>query len=437
MRVKRFFGADSRQAMRLVREELGPDAVIVSNRKVDQGVEIVCALDYEGDETSSDFSVALKEADQGDALQQELDEARQRILSGARFDSGMQENAFQKKARMHQWGLNQDGETPREARYSNALDDAWTAPQSSNQARSGSTAEELAIKAMQSEIQGLRDLLKEQLRDSEGARNPTEALMRNRLAEAGFSASYVSKLMKLVPLGDDMDSQSAWQLLLKRLESELQTLDEEFIDKGGVVALLGPTGVGKTTTLGKLAARYVLKHGAEGLALVTTDCYRIAAYEQLRTFGRILGVTVRVVDENNALDLTLKSLRNKRLVLIDTAGLNVRDPNLQSQLNLLSSAQARIRRFIVLPAISQSRVLLDTYEAYRDAGLNGCVLTKLDEAVNIGEVLGLVLEKRLPVSYVTNGQKIPDDVRLANRSSLVSRFARDVSRSEDNNDKAG
>ncbi|WP_114418744.1 flagellar biosynthesis protein FlhF [Marinospirillum perlucidum] len=430
MRVKRFFGADSRQAMRQVREELGADAVIMSNKKVDNGVEIVCALDYEGGETPQEFSSALKQADQGVALQQELDEARQRILSGARFDSGMTENAFQKKARLRQWGLNEFGESEDDHATSYEPGDNWSSQPAPS--RSGST-EELAIKAMQSEIQGLRDLLKEQLRENEGAKNPTEALMRNRLVNAGFSHNYITKLLKLVPLDSDLDSQSAWKLLLKRLENELQTLDEELIDKGGVAALVGPTGVGKTTTLGKLAARYVLKHGAEGLALVTTDCYRIAAYEQLRTFGRILGVTVRVVDENNSLDLTLKSLRNKSLVLIDTAGLNVRDPNLQSQLTLLTSAQARIRRFIVLPAISQSRVLLDTYEAYRDAGLNGCVLTKLDEAVNIGEVLGLVLEKRLPISYVTNGQKIPDDVKLASPSALVARFAKDVERSEENN----
>lgn len=428
MRVKRFFGPDSRQAMRQVREELGADAVIVSNRKVDNGVEIVCALDYEGDETPKDFSKALKQVDQGDALQQELDEARQRILSGARFDTGLTENAFQKKARLRQWGLNEDGKNDQEVRSGYSREDSWSQPTKKS---SGTSAEELAIKAMQSEIQGLRDLLKEQLREKDGAKNPTEALVRSRLLEAGFSQSYVAKLMKLIPLNGDLDHQHAWQLVLKRLENELQTLDEEFIDKGGVVALVGPTGVGKTTTLGKLAARYVLKHGADGLALVTTDCYRIAAYEQLRTFGRILGVTVRVVDENNALDMTLKSLRNKRLVLIDTAGLNVRDPNLQNQLALLTSTQARIRRFIVLPAISQSRVLLDTYEAYRDAGLNGCVLTKLDEAVNIGEVLGLVLEKRLPVSYITHGQKIPDDVGLATPSMLVERFARDVELSEE------
>ena len=123
--------------------------------------------------------------------------------------------------------------------------------------------------------------------------------------------------------------------------------------------------------------------------------------------------------------------RSKSLVLIDTAGLNVRDPNLKIQVNLLASTQARIRRFLVLPATSQARVLLDTYEAYRDAGLNGCILTKLDEAMHIGEVLGLVLEKRLPVSYLTNGQKIPDDVQLANPTSILARFVRDVERSEE------
>lgn len=426
MRVKRFFGADSRQAMRLVREELGADAVIVSNRKVDNGIEIVCALDYEGDETPRNFSDALKQADQGDALQRELDEARQRILSGARFDSGLTENAFQKKARMRQLGNLSEGLVP-----GLGVDSGKGSEDFSPRSINTGTQDDLAIKAMQSEIQSLRELVRDQLREQDALRNPTEALIRSRLLRAGFSDAYVKRLLKLLVLDADTDSRTAWQQVLERLKSEVQTLDEEFIDKGGVVALLGPTGVGKTTTLGKLAARYVLKHGAEGLALVTTDCYRIAAYEQLRTFGRILGVTVRVVDENNALDMTLKSLRNKSLVLIDTAGLNVRDPNLQAQMNLLSSTQARIRRFMVLPATSQARVLLDTYEAYREAGLNGCVLTKLDEAVNLGEVLGLVLEKRLPVSYITNGQKIPDDVQLASPASLLARFARDVARNEE------
>lgn len=426
MRVKRFFGADSRQAMRLVREELGADAVIVSNRKVENGVEIVCALDYDSAQPS-EFVDALKKADQGDVLQRELDEARQRILSGARFDEGLSENAFQRKARMRQLGALSDGYQPGGGPYLNTEQEDYSPAPTHH----GGSAEDLAMRAMQSEIQSLRELIREQLREQDALRNPTEALVRNRLMHAGFSDAYVRRLLKLLLLEATVDSKTAWRQVLDRLKGELQTLDEEFIDKGGVVALLGPTGVGKTTTLGKLAARYVLKHGAEGLALITTDCYRIAAYEQLRTFGRILGVTVRVVDENNALDLTLKSLRNKNLVLIDTAGLNVRDPNLQNQMALLTTAQARIRRFMVLPATSQARVLLDTYEAYRDAGLNGCVLTKLDEAVNIGEVLGLVLEKRLPVSYITNGQKIPDDVQLASPAALLARFARDVERSEE------
>ncbi|GLR63907.1 flagellar biosynthesis protein FlhF [Marinospirillum insulare] len=425
MRVKRFFGADSRQAMRQVRDELGDDAVILSNKKVDNGVEIVCALDYDGDASPRNVADALKSADQGEALQRELDEARQRILSGASFDTGG-ENAFQRKARVRQLGILSDG-------YSEGMD----APPSSYEdysppvTRGGHSASDQAMQAMQSEIQSLRDLLKEQMREQDSYRNPAEALVRNRLLMAGFSDTYIKRLLKLVKINPESDNKTAWQQILDRLKGEVQTLDEEFIDKGGVVALLGPTGVGKTTTISKLAARYVLNHGADGLALVTTDCYRIAAYEQLRTVGRILGVTVRVVDENNSLDMTLRSLRGKSLVLIDTAGLNVRDPNLQTQVDLLASAQARIRRFLVLPTTSQARVLLDTYDAYREAGLNGCILTKLDEAMHLGEVLGLVLEKRLPVSYLTNGQKIPDDVQLASPTSILARFVRDVERSEE------
>ncbi|MFK7159774.1 flagellar biosynthesis protein FlhF [Marinospirillum sp. MEB164] len=423
MRVKRFFGADSRQAMRLVREELGADAVIISNRKVENGVEIVCALDYDEQAPAQDFAAALRQADQGDALQQELDAARQRILSGAKFDPQVAENAFQRKARMRQIGQLTHGAT---GLGIDDEDDRYSAP-----AAQTSRGDDQAIRAMQSEIQSLRELIKEQLREQDALRNPTEALVRNRLLNAGFNEAYIKKLLKLMGLSADLDARAAWSQVLDRLKMELQTLDEELIDKGGIVALVGPTGVGKTTTLGKLAARFVMKYGADELALVTTDCYRIAAYEQLRTFGRILEVTVRVVDENNPLDLTLKSLRNKRLVMIDTAGLNVRDPNLQKQMALLNTSQARIRRFIVLPATSQARVLNDTYEAYREAGLNGCVLTKMDEAVNIGEVLGLVLEKRLPVGYITNGQKIPEDVRLASATSLLGRFARDVEKSEE------
>ena len=427
MRVKRFFGADTRQAMRQVRDELGDDAAIISNKKVANGVEIICALDYDAANSSAQsFAEALKQADLGEALQRELDEARLRILSGAKFDAAASENPFQKKARLNQLGNWPNIEAATEQPPSlgsyagSTYSEAGSAPRSDQ-----------VIQAMQSEIQNLRDLLKEQIREQDSYRNPTEALMRSRLLNSGFSEAYVNRLLKLIDVPEHADAATAWQQMLNHLKGELQTLDEEFIDRGGVVAVLGPTGVGKTTTLSKLAVRYVLKHGVDGLALVTTDCYRIAAYEQLRTVGRILGVPVRVVDDNNPLDITLKSLRSKSLVLIDTAGLNVRDPYLKTQVDLLASTQARIRRFLVLPATSQARVLLDTYDAYRDAGLNGCILTKLDEALHLGEALGLILEKRLPISYLTQGQKIPDDLQLATPAALMSRFAKDVERSEE------
>lgn len=397
MRVKRFFAADSRQAMRQVLDELGEDAVILSNQKLPDGVEIVCALDYDPATQPRELASALKESKRGDELQEELDAARQRILAGAVFDASASSSSL----------LNQES-------FSSGL----SAQEDKQESR--------IIQAMESEIQSLRNLLHNQLSSQESKVNPAEAYVRNRLAVAGFSSKYIQHLLSLAQLDSDLSTSQAWSLMLEKLTSQLLVHEEDLIEKGGVVAVFGPTGVGKTTTLSKLAARYVLKYGSDGLALVTTDCYRIAAYEQLRTVGRILGVTVRVVDENNSLDATLKSLKRKSLILVDTAGLNVKDPNLKTQINLLASSNVKIKRFLVMPTTSQAKVLSATYEAYKNVGLNGCILSKIDEATNLGEALGLVLENRLPIAYVTDGQKIPDDLSLANKKQLLSRLVKDI-----------
>lgn len=397
MRVKRFFAADSRQAMRQVRDELGDDAVILSNKELPDGVEVVCAVNYDLDTDTRDLASALKESKRTSELQDELDAARQRILAGASFDS------------------------------SAAIDNPASYLDSINQQQpQADWQESKIIQAMESEIQSLRKLLHNQILSQEGKGNPAETYVRNRLKIAGFSEDYIQHLLGLAQIDQELSTSQAWDLMLERLTGQLLIHDEELIEKGGVVAVFGPTGVGKTTTLSKLAARYVLKYGADGLALVTTDCYRIAAYEQLRTVGRILSVTVRVVDENNSLDATLKSLKRKSLILIDTAGLNVKDPNLTTQINLLASSNVKIKRFLVMPTTSQAKVLAATYEAYKNVGLNGCILTKVDEATNLGETLGLVLENRLPIAYVTHGQKIPDDLSLANKKQLLARFVKDI-----------
>ena len=168
-----------------------------------------------------------------------------------------------------------------------------------------------------------------------------------------------------------------------------------------------------------MAARYVLRHGADSLALVTTDRYRVAAHEHLFVFGRILNVPVRVVDEAHSLDSVLDDLADKRLVLIDTAGLTPADQGWSEQLRELAQSRHPIEPHLVLAATAQPRIMKSTYHCYKMVGLSGCVMTKIDEALTLGEVLGFSVETRLPVAYYTDGQKIPQDVHPAQAVPLV------------------
>jgi flagellar biosynthesis protein FlhF len=194
-----------------------------------------------------------------------------------------------------------------------------------------------------------------------------------------------------------------------------------------VFAFVGPTGAGKTTTIGKLAARYVLENGADDVALVTTDTLRIAAHEQLRTFGRILNVPVKVVDKHNSLERVLHSLRHKSLVLVDTAGLNRQDYRVVRQLQNLNELSNRLRTVLVVPATSQAEVIKSAFYNYKTDNLCACVLTKFDEAACVGPVLSLAVEQSLPVAYSTDGQGVPDDIAKAEAVALV-RYAIDLAK---------
>ncbi|MDF3013266.1 MAG: flagellar biosynthesis protein FlhF, partial [Cellvibrio sp.] len=212
----------------------------------------------------------------------------------------------------------------------------------------------------------------------------------------------------------------AWPDALANLAHQLPVNGRDIVDQGGVFALVGPTGVGKTTTIGKLAARYVLQHGADKVALITTDTYRIAAHDQLRSLARILRVPVRVVDETNPLDTVLRSLRHCSLVLIDTAGFRHGDPHLKAQLQALADQQ-QVKTYLVMSCNSQAQMLKASIHAYGAARLQGCILTKLDETASIGEALGVVMQNRLPIAYTTDGQDIPKNLEVARAHHLVAK----------------
>ncbi len=417
MKVKRFFAPDMRQAMKLVRDEFGSDAAILSNNKVAGGVEIVTAVDY-------DASILREPSERidpenSDALTDSLADALAKAKDVIENASGQQssdrlDNAFQVKAKERQF------------------DQAEAMVDTLETRSRRQSPEDAAMRAMQSEIQGLRELLREQMKETMSERKPVEAMLYKRLRRMGLSEHFATRVIESISLADDVEFSTAWDKAVDQLRTQVLTTGSDVVDQGGIVALMGPTGAGKTTTIGKLAARYVLKYGPDSLALVTTDCYRVAAYEQLRTFGRILGVPVRVVDEKNSLDATLKSLKSKALILIDTAGLSVQDPNMKEQFSLLETASVRIRKYLVLSAISQQQVLQSTYETYRRHGLNGCVVTKLDEATSAGEVISLIADNRLPLAYLAGGQKIPDDLRSGDSGVLVSKALELLEKNETN-----
>ncbi|EAR56173.1 flagellar biosynthesis protein, partial [Photobacterium sp. SKA34] len=277
---------------------------------------------------------------------------------------------------------------------------------------------------VRSEMNSIRRLLEHQLSglmwQEVERREPMRAMMIKRLEKMGLSEQLADQLACYIP--EDIQPNEAWPALLDLLSDQIITTDDCILDTGGVVALLGPTGVGKTTTIAKLAARAAMEFGPEQIALVTTDTYRIGAHEQLATYGRIMGCPVRVAKDAEELADILHQLRHRRLVLLDTAGMGQRDIRLSEQLDtLMKNSGAHIRSYLVMPATSQRRVLQETIEHFRRIPLSGCVLTKLDESLSLGEIICVAIQNALPIAYLADGQRVPEDIKIASGNYIVSR----------------
>ncbi|NJO12586.1 MAG: hypothetical protein HC872_03005 [Gammaproteobacteria bacterium] len=198
-------------------------------------------------------------------------------------------------------------------------------------------------------------------------------------------------------------------LLLKRIP----VTDDGILEHGGVVAVVGPTGVGKTTTIAKIAARFALKHGAHHVALVSTDTYRIGAREQLLTYARILGVSMHVAQDATELANALAQLEMKKLVLIDTAGMSQRDLRLNEQFATLHNDHARIRVLLALSAAGEYSALEETVRVFERIRPSACVLTKLDEAASLGAPLSIAIRHGLAIAHLCDGQRVPEDLHPA------------------------
>ncbi|MCY1345676.1 Signal recognition particle 54 kDa protein [compost metagenome] len=418
MQVKRFFAADMRQAMKLVRDELGADAAIIGNRRVAGGVELTAALDYPLPAPAPSRPNPALEAELR-KTQARIAEAQAELTTRAIADAGKDRQLF---AGQPLTAI--EPELP-ESALAAALDRprGVSRPVEPVSAPKPAGVDQAALDAMRFELSGLRELIEVQLGSiawsQMQSRRPQQASLWRRLQRMGLPAELARALLDKVDKVSD--PRQAWRMLLAHFAHAIRTPQVEPLEEGGVIALVGPAGMGKTTTLAKLAARYVLKYGAQSVALVSMDAFRIGAQEQIKTLGRILNVPVTLVDPGQSLTQALAPLARKRVVLIDTAGLPASDPSLAMQLETLASRAINAKNYLVMAATSQSQVLKAAYHSYKRCGLAGCIITKADEAASLGEVLGLAIGQHLPVAYLADGPRIPDDLQVPRSHQLVSR----------------
>ena len=478
MNVKRFTARNSREALRLVREALGDDAIVLSTKPAASGVEVMAmaseSLGRLEAEAGPDTvpAVAQIAAPRGESRAAELaatttaQDAERLSMSTLSFQDYDRKRMLKRRQASLDASPGGAAATPvamapapapaptspaatatKGIRLDVRLDDndifvpepvtraepIAVAPRDVEPARSLADAADAGFDVgaamrrdgdLLAELRAVKGLIEERF----GAlafmeklqRRPAEARLAQKLLDCGFSPMLVRKMTDGLPADAGDETEWAAQILEKNLRTAAS--HEAIEDRGGVFALIGATGVGKTTTTAKIAAAFAARHGAASLGLITLDAYRVGAHEQLRAYGRILGVPVHTAHDRASLEDLLELLTAKKMILIDTAGMAQRDLRTKELLEML--AHRSVQRLLVVNAASQGETIEDVLVAYRAASCAGLVLSKLDEAIKLGPALDAAIRHRLTVVGIANGQRVPEDWHRLSSHALVQRAMR-------------
>ena len=382
MSSKRFVAKTARDVMTQVRNELGPDATILSHREINGWHEITATQAPKSvpqnaapEPLGSDKQILAKRAQEMLALFNSKQDAREAKSTSA--------------------------QKPQEPAVKKEVDPT-------------------SLEALLSEVREMKVSLQSQLNDiSWGATSPhnqTKNMLINNFINLGFNQDLIKRVIKKLPMDLGYEDALLWtrDLLSKNIKS---TEDEaDILENAGIYALLGPTGVGKTTTIAKIAARYALKNGNASVGLISTDTYRIGGNEQLRIYAKIMGVEMLVAKNIEELNAATKKLSDKKLILIDMAGLSHKDTMVEMQLQMLAESKVSIKKVLCLNANNTTEGLNAVVTAYAKQGLDACIITKSDEAITLGSALNVVMQNKLKVLYLTNGQRVPEDICLLNKN---------------------
>jgi len=412
VKIKRYMAASMRVALDQVRAEQGPDAVILSSRRVQEGIEVIAAVDY--DEALIAGAAAVQPA---------------RPVAPPQVIAQPKRAVATKPAAAAPLAPPLAAPTPVAARTPSAAPVPRMPPTLAPTVPAEETRRGFAN--MQREIKDLRRLLESELAhvswNDKRLREPLQARVLEDLSSMDIAPDVAGALAALTPrrtnLGDPSNIPMA--LLLKHLP----VVDKLSTVNPGVFAVVGPTGAGKTTTIAKLAARWTMRYGSRDLALVSTDAYRIGAREQLMTYARILGATMHAPNSGPELARVLEGLKSKKLVLIDTAGMGPRDVRLNEQLAALARGAKGAQFMLALPAQGEGLALEDIIRAFAPVNPAACILTKVDEAASLGAVISTTLRHKLKIAYLCNGQRVPEDVHSAHhRRVWLVRAAHELTR---------